>query len=219
MDGKRQRVRTRALPRNADNQIYCDHQDCQPMPPTFRRPCEWSKHMDKHDRPFRCHEPGCNRGQGFTYSGGLLRHQREVHKKYTNAITPIVCPYTDCNRSSGNGFTRRENLREHLRRRHRHTDDVNRGTSTVVNPWITEVGVPDNHLPAAFVDNCRDDSPSEILSEANDKGHLRNEFKQLLEEVQEQNRRLKELEHTVAALQSAIAPSSPLQLTKQYVPS
>jgi hypothetical protein len=106
MDARRQRVhirRTRIVSRNANDQIYCTHQDCQPLPPTFSRPCEWkyvapprivlvdhmlmltafffSKHMDKHDRPFKCHEPDCNRDRGFTYAGGLSRHQREVHKK------------------------------------------------------------------------------------------------------------------------------------------
>ncbi|KAJ5472079.1 hypothetical protein N7539_008648 [Penicillium diatomitis] len=51
------------------------------------------------------------------------------------------------------------------------------------------------------------------------KSHLRNEFKQLLEEAQAQDRHLEELENTVAVLQTAIAPSPQLQLTKQYVPS
>ena len=32
--------------------------------------------MDKHDRPYKCMEPGCDKIQGFTYSGGLLRHER-----------------------------------------------------------------------------------------------------------------------------------------------
>jgi hypothetical protein len=83
--------------------------------------------MDKHDRPFTCQEPNCNITRGFTYAGGLLRHQREVHRKNLNG-PPIMCPYADCNRSSGNGFTRQENLREHLRRRHLHTHDVSSGS-------------------------------------------------------------------------------------------
>jgi hypothetical protein len=67
--------------------------------------CEWNKHMDSHERPYKCHTSPCdlnkdmdkhkhsykNQGAGralnpgFTYSGGLLRHQGEVHKKYTQA--------------------------------------------------------------------------------------------------------------------------------------
>ncbi|KAK2839247.1 hypothetical protein FQN49_006332 [Arthroderma sp. PD_2] len=33
-----------------------------------------------------------------------------------------MCPYPDCNRSSGKGFTRQENLKEHIRRLHRSED-------------------------------------------------------------------------------------------------
>ena len=31
---------------------------------------------------------------------------------------PLYCPFPNCNRSSGAGFTRKENLEEHKRRRH-----------------------------------------------------------------------------------------------------
>jgi hypothetical protein len=35
--------------------------------------------MDKHERPYKCELTGCEQLQGFTYKGGLSRHQREVH--------------------------------------------------------------------------------------------------------------------------------------------
>src|SRR5277367_7016043 len=74
--------------------------------------------MDKHERPYKCTEAGCEKLQGFTYSGGLLRHQREVHKKNATTKATLFCPEPNCNRHSGTGFTRRENLNEHIRRRH-----------------------------------------------------------------------------------------------------
>lgn len=74
--------------------------------------------MDKHERPYKCAEPGCASLQGFTYSGGLLRHQREVHKKNVATKINFMCPHAGCNRGIGQGFTRQENLKEHLRRRH-----------------------------------------------------------------------------------------------------
>lgn len=74
--------------------------------------------MDKHDRPYKCDQPGCESREGFTYSGGLHRHQREVHKMHMAARRPLFCPFPNCSRSSGAGFTRRENLEEHKRRRH-----------------------------------------------------------------------------------------------------
>ncbi|EEQ34253.1 conserved hypothetical protein [Microsporum canis CBS 113480] len=108
-------------PRNQDGNIFCDHPDCRGDPPVFRRPCEWNKHMDKHDRPYKCNDPDCAKLPGFTYSGGLLRHQREVHRMHTQG-KKLMCPYSDCNRSSGKGFTRQENLKEHIRRLHRSED-------------------------------------------------------------------------------------------------
>ena len=110
--------RDRTLPKNSNGEIYCDHQDCATDPPTFRRPCEWNKHMDRHERPYKCEQPGCEMSQGFTYSGGLLRHKREVHKMHLTVKEPLYCPYPGCNRGGAPGFTRKENLEEHKRRRH-----------------------------------------------------------------------------------------------------
>ena len=75
--------------------------------------------MDKHDRPYKCHASGCEKLQGFTYSGGLLRHERKVHKLHGGTKKSLFCPYGDCKRSSGAGFTRKENLAEHIHRVHR----------------------------------------------------------------------------------------------------
>ena len=82
--------------------------------------------MDKHDRPYKCSEPGCSKIQGFTYSGGLLRHMREVHKNtQAKKADDLICPFVDCTRhSAAQGFTRRENLNEHIRRRHRKGEEV-----------------------------------------------------------------------------------------------
>jgi hypothetical protein len=79
--------------------------------------------MDKHERPYKCKVPGCEKLQGFTYSGGLLRHEREVHKLHGGTKTLARCPFPNCKRSSGTGFTRKENLQEHIRRVHRGSTD------------------------------------------------------------------------------------------------
>jgi hypothetical protein len=110
--------RSKSPPRNGNGQIVCDHVNCQGKNQTFKRLCEWNKHMDRHERPYKCREVGCELNPGFTYSGGLLRHQREVHKMHLSTKQPLFCPFPNCNRSSGTGFTRKENLEEHKRRRH-----------------------------------------------------------------------------------------------------
>nr|POF08162.1 hypothetical protein CFP56_62742 [Quercus suber] len=104
-------------PTNAEGKYCCNFSnDCSAL--TFDRKCEWSKHMDKHDRPYRCQDPLCAKLQGFTYSGGLLRHEREVHNKHGGPKEQLMCPVADCKRHSGKGFTRKENLHEHMRRVH-----------------------------------------------------------------------------------------------------
>ncbi|KAJ5091543.1 hypothetical protein NUU61_006413 [Penicillium alfredii] len=214
IEGTRPRLsvrRARDPPKNSEGQIFCDHPDCQAVPPTFRRPCEWNKHMDKHDRPYKCFEPGCDKIQGFTYSGGLLRHQREVHKKNTDAKKPLMCPYADCNRSAGNGFTRQENLREHLRRRHMHTDD---GPSIVLEmPWGrgTELdGVRTSPLPTTGIKRKHDSPNGELPEPEENPADLHDEVKRLRLEVEEKDRRLEELERIVSGLQQAIPQQSPV---------
>ncbi|CDM28578.1 hypothetical protein DTO013E5_974 [Penicillium roqueforti] len=216
LEGARPRLsvrRARDPPKNAEGQIFCDHVECQSAPPTFRRPCEWNKHMDKHDRPYKCYEPNCDKIQGFTYSGGLLRHQREVHKKNTDTKKALMCPYTDCNRSTGNGFTRQENLREHLRRRHMHNDEA---PAMVDMSWDrppelegVEGATGASPLPIAGMKR-RHDSPSGDLRDLPVTGiDLHNEVKRLRREIEEKDRRLEELERIVTTIQQAIPQQSP----------
>lgn len=73
---------------------------------------------DKHDRPYKCNVLGCEKLPGFTYSGGLLRHEREVHGKHGGPRKHLNCPHSTCKRHTGKGFSRQENLNEHLRRVH-----------------------------------------------------------------------------------------------------
>ncbi|KAJ6008519.1 hypothetical protein N7540_012495 [Penicillium herquei] len=110
---------TQDLPKNANNQIYCDHPHCKLNPPTFNLPFEWKRHMDAHNRPYECTE--CKILKGFTSRGGLTRHQREVHKK---ALNLLLCPYRDCYRNTGNGFKRQSYLDNHIRLYHNWMRDV-----------------------------------------------------------------------------------------------
>ncbi|PVH94214.1 hypothetical protein DM02DRAFT_199028 [Periconia macrospinosa] len=74
--------------------------------------------MDKQNRPYKCNVEGCDRmAQGFTYCGGLIRHQREVHKMH-GGIKALFCHIPDCKRNSGPAFTRQTNLDEHIRHQH-----------------------------------------------------------------------------------------------------
>jgi hypothetical protein len=82
--------------------------------------------MDKHDHPYRCLQAQCAKLQGFTYSGGLLRHERKVHGKHGAPKEQLRCTVPECKRHTSKGFTRKENLNEHLRRVHGITSTTDR---------------------------------------------------------------------------------------------
>ncbi|KOS23148.1 Zinc finger protein 76 [Escovopsis weberi] len=108
----------RVVHKQADGKFHCPLEDCKEEVRSFSRKCEWNKHMDKHERPYRCAAEGCENLPGFTYSGGLLRHEREVHGKHGGPKKTVKCPHPNCKRNTGKGFSRQENLNEHLRRVH-----------------------------------------------------------------------------------------------------
>jgi hypothetical protein len=172
--------------------------------------------MDKHDRPYKCNVKGCEKLQGFTYSGGLLRHEREVHKMHGGTKKSLFCPFNDCKRSSGAGFTRKENLAEHIRRVHRRTSMsadmhgliIRRETMdgspliqsrhTSESPHTRTVDFrEDNELPPLLKRKRESDSG---LSDR-DSEDLRAEVKRLRLENEEKDLRLRQLENAVMALQ------------------
>jgi len=106
--------------RDSAGQMYCSHpkrtDECDSL--IFPTESAWATHHNKHSRPFICLEPSCATLPGFNYSGGLLRHQREVHKAFGGPKVMLFCPYPYCKRNTGKGFTRKENLNEHVRRCH-----------------------------------------------------------------------------------------------------
>ncbi|KAM3452233.1 hypothetical protein MY3296_004671 [Beauveria thailandica] len=115
---------SRAVSKQADGRFHCPLEDCKEEVRAYLRKCEWNKHMDKHERPYRCPAEGCENLPGFTYSGGLLRHEREVHNKHGGPKNTVNCPHPNCKRHTGKGFSRQENLNEHLRRVHTSPDDA-----------------------------------------------------------------------------------------------
>ncbi|KAK3499050.1 uncharacterized protein B0T23DRAFT_306130 [Neurospora hispaniola] len=125
----------RQATKNAEGKFVCMWPGCAEDIKEFGRKCEWNKHMDKHDRPYKCGAVGCEKLPGFTYSGGLLRHEREVHGKHGGPKNPLHCPHESCKRATGKGFSRLENLNEHLRRVHTHSADgtTNGGMGMIIS--------------------------------------------------------------------------------------
>ncbi|USP82071.1 hypothetical protein yc1106_09345 [Curvularia clavata] len=204
-------------PRNEDGKMVCKYQECHGT--SFDRKCEWSKHMDKHDRPYKCNAKGCEKLQGFTYSGGLLRHEREVHKMHGGTKKSLFCPFPDCKRSSGAGFTRKENLAEHIRRVHRRTSMSADLHGLVIRRDMVRREMEGSPIresrasesPYSRPLEYRDDEDISLkrkrdVSESEMPGHrdndeMRSEIKRLRQENEEKDSRLKQLEQAVMALQ------------------
>lgn len=82
------------------------------------------RHVDRHKRPFVCSREECSSLPGFTWKGGLKRHEKEVHETKQGASCKVfVCPISGC----GRAFTRRSNRKDHVSRVHRGTVDVENG--------------------------------------------------------------------------------------------
>ncbi len=175
------------------------------------------KHMDKHTRPYVCNLPGCEKVRGFTYSGGLSRHQREVHRQYGGLKAAFMCPHKDCKRSTGAGFSRKENLQEHLRRVHRQVGDAEvhkQMTTEAPSPAFiepprrrrrfddedddeAEIVLPE---PRKRRRNDKDDNMDDTSDDSQSKQDLSAQVKRLRKELREKDERLRKLEHTVELL-------------------
>lgn len=190
--------------------------------------------MDKHDRPYKCSADGCEKLPGFTYSGGLLRHEREVHGKHGGPKNPLHCPHLNCKRHSGKGFSRLENLNEHLRRVH--TNNANGAMSVTAGAGGEDTddggsetagltGVAASMGPGATDGNLAPGTASALAAaiaagvgtkrkrtdDGGDDGDLRDEIKRVRQEneelrrqVEAQNRQVISMVQQIAQLQESM---------------
>lgn len=91
-----------------------------------------SKFIDSHLKPFRCKVEACAK-QEFSSTACLLRHEREAHGMHGHGDRPHLCFYAGCERGvPGNGFPRRYNLFDHMKRVHDHKEGPASASGSVV---------------------------------------------------------------------------------------
>lgn len=104
---------------DADGLYHCPSEGesgCNHKPTTLK--CNYDKYVDSHLKPFRCKVAKCE-SIPFSSTACLLRHEREAHGMHGHGARPNLCHYPDCERSTpGQGFPRRYNLFDHMRRVH-----------------------------------------------------------------------------------------------------
>jgi hypothetical protein len=91
-------------------------------------PCA-RKYLDSHLRPYKCkfatQDSDCEEAR-FSSNACLFRHERETHGMHNHGHNPYVCLFPDCERAKqGNGFPRRWNQRDHMKRMHGWEGDDN----------------------------------------------------------------------------------------------
>ncbi|KAK3684736.1 hypothetical protein B0T22DRAFT_481772 [Podospora appendiculata] len=179
----------REITKNAEGKYVCSWQGCTEDVREFGRKCEWNKHMDKHDRPYKCAVEGCEKLPGFTYSGGLLRHEREVHGKHGGPKNSFNCPHPNCKRHTGKGFSRLENLNEHLRRVH----TPNNGALPTCNEGETDEAASD--VAVGVIAAAANKRKRDTVEEVGGGGDAREEIKRLLLEntrIKQENTELRQ---------------------------
>ncbi|OAL69263.1 hypothetical protein A7D00_6725 [Trichophyton violaceum] len=112
-----------SLPPETDGKYYCPfasrEKPCSHTPTTQK--CAYHKYLDSHLKPYRCKVPQCVDAH-FSSNACLFRHEREAHGMHGHGENPHLCHFPACERSiPGNGFPRRWNLHDHMRRVHDYT--------------------------------------------------------------------------------------------------
>ncbi|KAJ5737391.1 uncharacterized protein N7483_002516 [Penicillium malachiteum] len=160
--------------------------------------------MDRHKRPYKCDKPEYDNVQGLTYCGDLTCHRREVHKitdaKTIDVKNTPICPYNDCDRNIRKPFTRRENLREHIRRLHQSAVDLR--SSIPVGMHLERTNSPLTTRPKRKIDLLR----SDVLDEV----------ERLRQEIEKKDHRLEELQRMADGLHQLL--SRPTQSTPEARP-
>ncbi|KIV97741.1 hypothetical protein PV10_01451 [Exophiala mesophila] len=102
----------------AEGDKKCSH------PPTQQK-CIYNKYLDSHLRPYRCRladKGDCDDTQ-FSSAACLFRHEREAHGLWNHGMNPFLCKFAGCERArEGNGFPRKWNRRDHMKRVHEYTE-------------------------------------------------------------------------------------------------
>lgn len=88
---------------NNDGKLYCNNPSCQGKNLTFKRPSDWKKHVDRHERPYKC--IGRLTAHARIYLAWWTPQTRTRSAKMESTSEEVLfCPFPKCKRGSGKGL-------------------------------------------------------------------------------------------------------------------
>ncbi|KAJ6145251.1 hypothetical protein N7470_009146 [Penicillium chermesinum] len=105
---------------SSETSVRCTHPGCGW---TGKCPSDKRKHEARHDKQYKCNEPGCTRKEGFGTANDLERHRKCVHGKAPERGPSVMykCFGKDCPRAEKQ-WPRLDNFKQHLNRMHKNED-------------------------------------------------------------------------------------------------
>jgi hypothetical protein len=95
---------------------------------SFKKPSDWSKHVQEDVQPFTCTFPNCNEPKSFKRKADWVRHENERHRH----LEWWTCAFHECNHIC----YRKDNFVQHLVREHKMPEPNNKkkGSTTEERP-------------------------------------------------------------------------------------
>ncbi|KAJ5732046.1 Zinc finger C2H2 [Penicillium malachiteum] len=128
----------------------------------YKRPSDWSKHVQEDLQPFTCTFPECNETKSFKRKADWVRHENELHRH----LEWWTCNFDEC----GHTCYRKDNFMQHLVREHKIPEPKTKkgkgGAATTTDGQQSDrQRARDLEYLPKLVDDCRHETECEAESE------------------------------------------------------
>ncbi|KAJ5728620.1 Zinc finger C2H2 [Penicillium malachiteum] len=129
----------------------------------YKKPSDWSKHVQEDLQPFTCTFPECNETKSFKRKADWVRHENELHRH----LEWWTCTFDEC----GHTCYRKDNFMQHLVREHKIPEPKmkkGRGgaaAATSEGQQSDRQRARDLEYLSKLVDDCRHETEREAESE------------------------------------------------------
>ncbi|KAJ5641064.1 hypothetical protein N7528_000689 [Penicillium herquei] len=128
----------------------------------YKKPSDWSKHVQEDLQPFTCTFPECNETKSFKRKADWVRHENELHRH----LEWWTCTFDEC----GHTCYRKDNFMQHLVREHKIPEPKTKkgkggAAATTDGQQSDKQRARDLEYLSKLVDDCRHETECEAESE------------------------------------------------------